>query len=216
MAKQPVIASDSERESLMPQGLPVPQLPSPRNHRSNMADHSSTLNNQDPPSYSQVSSSTSTPQPIETPPPGGSDSSHLGDSNSNTVLTDKGLHRSQSESSGMQTDPSHDGHHGTDMGLVSHKLQSTGSDVDPPVITYDEVVTTPSTPTGTRTHDLEQHGLFHLSNPVENKGTGMTPAGSLLAVNKPIQLRESTLTINYPDSELGKTNWFGYIEDIIV
>ncbi len=69
----------------------------------------------------------------------------------------------------------------------------------PPSITY-EVATAPSSPTDSIImHDMRlSSSSQHLDN--TTKGTSMTPSGSLLAVNKPIELRESTLTVNYPDT----------------
>ncbi|KAK2164163.1 hypothetical protein LSH36_68g13009 [Paralvinella palmiformis] len=70
--------------------------------------------------------------------------------------------------------------------------------LSPPEITYDEVSTAPSSPTdGIMLQDLRfysPHGQF------QNKAVMVTPSGSLLAVNQsPLELRESTLTVNYPD-----------------
>ena len=212
MAKRPVIACDSELESLMPQGLSVPRLPpTTRTAGTDMSDNeSSTVTSGQAPEQPPPSMPTSSP-PAHPAPSGTEETSHTEDKSS--AEPEPALHRSRSESSGMQAGSVHDGHHGTDMGLVSHRLQSgggAGGGTTPPVITYDEVVTTPSTPTGTRGPDVEltEHGLYNLPAPVENKGTGMTPASSLLAVNKPIQLRESTLTVNYPENELGKSTMY--------
>ena len=37
-----------------------------------------------------------------------------------------------------------------------------------------------------------------------SKSTSVTPTGSLLCVHNTIQLRESTLTVNYPDTGIGE------------
>ena len=70
--------------------------------------------------------------------------------------------------------------------------------LSPPEITYDEVSTAPSSPTdGIMLHDLR---FVNPHNHFQNKAVMVTPSGSLLAVNQsPLELRESTLTVNYPD-----------------
>ena len=41
-----------------------------------------------------------------------------------------------------------------------------------------------------------------------SKSTSVTPTGSLLSVHNTVQLRESTLTVNYPDTGIGEYHIF--------
>lgn len=71
----------------------------------------------------------------------------------------------------------------------------------PPSITYDEVNTAPNSPTGgpggLMLQDIRSYGSTSM---LQNKAVMVTPSGSLLAVNQsPLELRESTLSVNYPD-----------------
>ena len=72
----------------------------------------------------------------------------------------------------------------------------------PPAITY-EVATAPTSPTSPTEmllmQDLRGVLTTSQSSTLYNKAVMVTPAGSLLAVNPPLELRESTLTVNYPD-----------------
>ena len=87
-----------------------------------------------------------------------------------------------------------------------HEHLGTSCTLLPPAITYDEVATAPSSPvnegSGIMMHNIglsasAQHlGQTHL----DARSASVTPSGSLLAVNRPYELRESTLTVNYPDS----------------
>ncbi len=71
--------------------------------------------------------------------------------------------------------------------------------LNPPAIIYDKVSTAPNSPTndaGIQLKDVRMHGS---SNQLDSKAVMVTPSGSLLAVNQsPLELRESTLTVNYP------------------
>ena len=194
---------DSETESLMPISLAVPAS------RTSGTMTDDNVPKTESPASKRSSISSQTPQIIIEP----TDNPNESSTDPADIQLDT-IHRSKSESNGLTGAGPHDGHHGTDMGLVTHRLQNDqgmqAGSCDPPSIVYDEVVTTPSTPTGerARTHDLvlQEEGLLHISRPVESKSTSITPASSLLAVNKPIQLRESTLTVNYPDEEMGRFN----------
>lgn len=70
----------------------------------------------------------------------------------------------------------------------------------PPAITYDEVNTAPNSPTGSPNARFQDLHFFGSSHQLQNKAVMVTPSGSLLAVNQsPLELRESTFTVNYPD-----------------
>ena len=72
--------------------------------------------------------------------------------------------------------------------------------LSPPAITYDEVNTAPNSPTGQGNILLQDIRMYGSSHQLQNKAVMVTPSGSLLAVNQsPLELRESTLSVNYPD-----------------
>ena len=73
----------------------------------------------------------------------------------------------------------------------------------PPEITYDTVTTAPNSPTDPGLMGGSAFAGFNRATThgmMESRSTSVTPSGSLLCVSKPIELRESTLTINYPDT----------------
>lgn len=71
----------------------------------------------------------------------------------------------------------------------------------PPEITYDTVATAPNSPTDIGLMGGSAFAGFNrATHGMESRSTSVTPSGSLLCVSKPIELRESTLTINYPDT----------------
>jgi hypothetical protein len=80
----------------------------------------------------------------------------------------------------------------------NHVLPRGMYSLSPPEITYDEVSTAPNSPTdGIMLQDFRLFGSSHQLH--HNKAVMVTPSGSLLAVNQsPLELRESTLTVNYP------------------
>ena len=80
----------------------------------------------------------------------------------------------------------------------NHVLPRGMYSLSPPEITYDEVSTTPNSPTdGIMLQDIRMFGSAHQ---LHNKAVMVTQSGSLLAVSQsPLELRESTLTVNYPD-----------------
>ena len=88
---------------------------------------------------------------------------------------------------------------GTSPGPHANHVLSGTYVLAPPEITYDEVATAPNSPINDPVMgDIRlfgsSHQLYH------NKAVMVTPTGSLLAVNQsPLELRESTLSVNYPD-----------------
>ena len=74
----------------------------------------------------------------------------------------------------------------------------------PPQIIYDTVATAPNSPTEPGPSPAANRSDFRSfswsTHHLESRSTSVTPSGSLLNVNKPIELRESTLTVNYPDT----------------
>ena len=70
----------------------------------------------------------------------------------------------------------------------------------PPVIICDDVASAPATPTNPHDQNKILRNVLSLSNSHMDVGTSVTPSGSLLGINKPIELRESTLTVNYPEN----------------
>ncbi len=86
------------------------------------------------------------------------------------------------------------------MSLFSWRLLAT-SPGPPPASAPPTCTTTPVTESRTSLSDLHLMSSMHQ---LHNKSTSVTPSGSLLCVSKPIQLRESTLTVNYPDTDVGE------------
>lgn len=104
------------------------------------------------------------------------------------------LHKSQQNMDMLYTTSNHH----------KHEFLGTSCTLLPPAITYDEVTTAPNSPvfepSGIMMHNLGLSASAQHLHHLDARSSSVTPSGSLLAVNRPYELRESTLTVNYPDS----------------
>jgi hypothetical protein len=155
-----------------------------------------------PPLVSRIPSAIRTPVVLSNPHGnhGQLESSHGSRPSSPGPLSPPGFYQYPSGSR-PSSPSSHYAHYQAMAG--QERLGASCTLLPPPSITYDEVTTAPNSPI--------EHGMVSMSDMRlsasathldghHSISTCMTPSGSLLAVNKPIQLRESTLTVNYPDN----------------